>query len=96
MSSSRGRGNFGNVLCFENVEKSIIVDDFMSTGHMMNTNKAGFDAFAEAYSRYSVEPGWKNLTRLMGSVVGRRTAPQGLLMPQGLFMASPGPHVELR
>jgi hypothetical protein len=64
-----GHGNFGNVLCFENVEKSIIVDDFMSTGHMMNTNKAGFDAFAEAYSRYSVEPGWKNLTRLMGSVV---------------------------
>ena len=60
-SSSPGDGNFGNVLCFEHVEKSVIVDDFMSTGHMMNTNKAGFDAFAEAYSRYSVEPGWKNV-----------------------------------
>ncbi len=64
-----GHGNFGNLLCFENVEKSIIVDDFMSVGHMINSNKAAFDALAEGMSRYSVDPSWKNLTRLMGGAV---------------------------
>jgi hypothetical protein len=64
-----GQGNFGNLLCFENVEKSIIVDDFTSAGHMMNTNKAGFDAFGESYARYALDPTWINLTRLMGGAV---------------------------
>lgn len=32
-----GHGNFGNLLCYENVEKSIIFANFMSAGHMMNT-----------------------------------------------------------
>lgn len=64
-----GRGNFGNVLCFENVEKSILIDNFTSAGHMMNTNKAGFDAFGEGYARYALDPSWINLTRLMGGAV---------------------------
>jgi hypothetical protein len=64
-----GHGNFGNLLGFENVEKSVITDSFTSAGHMMNTNKAGFDAFAEAYSRYAVDPTWINLTRLMGGAI---------------------------
>lgn len=64
-----GRGNFGNLLCYENVEKSIIIDDFTSAGHMMNTNKAGFDAFGESYARYALDPSWMNLTRLMGGAV---------------------------
>jgi hypothetical protein len=64
-----GRGNFGNVLSFENVEKSIITDSFTSAGHMMNTNKAGFDAFGENYARYALDSSWMNLTRLMGGAV---------------------------
>ena len=64
-----GRGNFGNLLCYENVEKSIITDSFTSAGHMMNANKAGFDAFGENYARYALDPSWKNLTRLMGGAV---------------------------
>jgi hypothetical protein len=48
-----GHGNFGNLLCFENVERSIITDSLTSAGHTMNTNKAGFDAFAEGYARYA-------------------------------------------
>lgn len=64
-----GRGNFGNVLCFENVEKSILTAGFMSMGHMLNTNKADFDALCENMSRYSLDPSWKNLSRLIGGVV---------------------------
>lgn len=61
-----GHGNFGNVLGYDNVEKSILTMGFTSPGHMMNTNKAGFEAFSEAYARYSLNPSWTNLARLMG------------------------------
>ena len=64
-----GHGNFGNLLCFEDVEKSIIVDDFTSAGHMINTNKAAFDALAEGMARYAVDPNWINLTRLLGGAM---------------------------
>ncbi|MEW8508109.1 MAG: hypothetical protein AB2598_15535 [Candidatus Thiodiazotropha sp.] len=64
-----GRGNFGNALCFENVEKSIIIDNFMSPGHMILTNKAAFDTLATNMTRYTVEPGWINLLRMMGGAV---------------------------
>ncbi len=36
---------------------------------MMNTNKAGFDAFGESYARYALDPSWINLTRLTGGAV---------------------------
>ncbi|AOW91877.1 aldehyde dehydrogenase [Rhodococcus sp. WMMA185] len=64
-----GQGNFGNLLCFQDVEKSIMTDHFTSAGHMMNTNKAGFDAFSEDYARYALNPSWINLTRLMGEAL---------------------------
>ena len=64
-----GHGNFGNLLGFENVEKSVIIDRFTSARHMMNTNKAGFDTFAGAYARYAVDRSWINLTRLMGGAI---------------------------
>jgi acyl-CoA reductase-like NAD-dependent aldehyde dehydrogenase len=66
-----GRGNFGNALCFENVEKSIMFDNFMSPGHMIMTNKGAFDTLATNMTRYAVEPGWLNLFRLMmGAIAG--------------------------
>jgi acyl-CoA reductase-like NAD-dependent aldehyde dehydrogenase len=64
-----GHGNFGNLLCYENVEKSIITANFMSAGHMMNTNKAAFDHMALNMARYAVAPTWMNLTKLMAGAV---------------------------
>ncbi len=64
-----GRGNFGNGMNFENVEKSIMTAGFISPGHMIQTNKAAFDHMALNMARYAVEPSWMNLTRLMGGAV---------------------------
>ena len=61
-----GTGNFGNLLNYENVEKSIIEASFMSAGHMMNTNRKAFDNMAEDMSRFAVEPTWMNLACLVG------------------------------
>ena len=66
-----GHGNFGNLLCYENVEKSIIYASFMSPGHMLMTNKKLFDDLASNMARFSVAPTWMNMTKLMaGAVVG--------------------------
>jgi hypothetical protein len=64
-----GHGNFGNLLDFENVEKSIIFVNFMSVGHMMNTNKSAFDALSKNMAHYAMAPTWMNLTKLMGGAV---------------------------
>ena len=64
-----GRGNFGNLLNYENVQKSIIEAKFMSQGHMMNTNKQAFDNMAENMSTFAVEPTWMNLACLMGDTI---------------------------
>ena len=66
-----GHGNFGNLLCYENVEKSVITASFMSPGHMMQTNKAAFDSMALNMASYSLSPSWMNLTKLMaGAIIG--------------------------
>jgi hypothetical protein len=64
-----GEGNFGNVYCFENIEKSILYDDFMSMGHMMRTNQKAFDHLAIHMTEFAVNPSWKNVTRLMGGAI---------------------------
>ena len=64
-----GSGNFGNLLCFENVEKSVIHDSFMSAGHMLNVNKHAFDSLAKNMARFSMNPSWMNMTRLIGAAV---------------------------
>lgn len=66
-----GHGNFGNLFCYDHVEKSIIYAKFMSPGHMPMTNKQVFDNLASNMARYSLAPTWMNLTKLMaGAVVG--------------------------
>jgi acyl-CoA reductase-like NAD-dependent aldehyde dehydrogenase len=66
-----GLGNFGNLLNYENVEKSIIEADFMSAGHMMNTNKSVNDTLSRNMAHFSLAPTWMNLTRMMaGAVAG--------------------------
>ena len=64
-----GHGNSGNLLCYENAEKSIITANFMSAGHMMNTNKSAFDHMAQNMARYSLAPTWANLSKLMAGAV---------------------------
>ena len=64
-----GIGNFGNIYCFENIEKSILYDKFMSMGHMMRTNQKAFDHLATHMTDFAIEPSWKNLTRLMGGAI---------------------------
>lgn len=64
-----GVGNFGNAMCFENVEKSIMTASFMSPGHMMKTNKGAFDTLATEMADFAVEPSWRNLTCLMGGAI---------------------------
>ncbi len=67
-----GLGHFGNLLNYENVEKSIIEANFISPGHMMNTNRADMNAMSRNMAHYAVSPTWMNLTRLMaGAVAGR-------------------------
>ncbi len=66
-----GHGNFGNLLCFHNVEKSIIYASFMSPGHMLMTNKGAFDCIASNMATFSMAPTWMNMTKLMaGAVAG--------------------------
>lgn len=64
-----GRGHFGNLLGFENIEKSIIHADFMSPGHMMNTNKGVMANLAKGMARYATEPSWMNLTKMTATVL---------------------------
>ena len=64
-----GYGNFGNLLCFENIEKSVLVDTFVSSGHMLNTSKAAMETLANDMARFAVYPSWINLTRLVGGAL---------------------------
>ncbi|EPL8005446.1 aldehyde dehydrogenase family protein [Klebsiella aerogenes] len=64
-----GSGNFGNLLNYENVEKSIMEAKFMSPGHMLYTNKRAFDNMAGNMANFAVEPTWMNLTCLMGDAI---------------------------
>ncbi|TZF93497.1 aldehyde dehydrogenase family protein [Chryseobacterium panacisoli] len=61
-----GSGNFGNLLGFENIEKSIVYDKFVSPGHMLRTNQKAFDHLAKNMASYSMEPTWRNLTKMAG------------------------------
>ena len=64
-----GIGNFGNIYNFENIEKSILYDNFMSMGHMMRINQKAFDHLAVHMTDFAINPTWMNFTRLMGGAV---------------------------
>lgn len=67
-----GHGNFGNMLCYENVEKSIMYDDFMSSGHLLNTNKQTMNELALNMAGYSLGPNWGNLFKMVaGALAGQ-------------------------
>lgn len=64
-----GSGNFGNLLNFENIEKSILYDKFVSPGHLRMTNKRAFENQMRRFSAYTLEPTWKNLMWMVGGAV---------------------------
>ena len=64
-----GNGNFGNAYCFENIEKSILTDKFMSMGHMMLTNKKAFEHLAAGMAQFATAPTWINMTKMMGTAI---------------------------
>jgi hypothetical protein len=64
-----GHGNFGNLLGYENVEKAILVDQFVSMTHFLYTKKRPFDRLMAANAQYMMRPSWMNLTRTMSSAV---------------------------
>lgn len=67
-----GMGNFGNVLNFENIEKSILIDQFIAPGDMMVTDRAVMEKLATAQVEYIVHPTWMNMVKLIGKAVTTR------------------------
>jgi acyl-CoA reductase-like NAD-dependent aldehyde dehydrogenase len=64
-----GHGNFGNLLGYENVEKAVLYDQFVSMTHFLYTKKRPFDRLMTANARFMVRPSWTNLARMTGSAV---------------------------
>lgn len=64
-----GLGNFGNALCFDNVQKSILYDNFLSSNHFMRTNKVAFDHLNENMTQFSLNPSWLNIGKMVGTAM---------------------------
>lgn len=62
---SSGRGNFGNLLCYENVEKSISYSKFMSQGALKITNKKAGAHLYKATAQYYSNPNFSNMVSLI-------------------------------
>ena len=64
-----GHGNFGNLLSFENIEKSIIETGFLSPGHLLLTNKEVFYKLSEQSARYYAKPSWGGIGAMMMTMI---------------------------
>ena len=60
-----GNGNFGNAFGFQNVQKSIFEDSFVSPLQLRATNKAAMASTISALARYSIWPSWYGLIRFL-------------------------------
>jgi aldehyde dehydrogenase family protein len=56
-----GSGNFGNALCFKNVEKSIAVSPFISWGHFATKNKRAWYDLSREAAKFTTHPSWGRL-----------------------------------
>jgi len=63
-----GVGNFGNGLNFENVVKSVIVDDFGAEAFSL-TNRKQFEHLLINASKFSVDRSWGRFAKLAGQMV---------------------------
>ncbi|MFF0266992.1 aldehyde dehydrogenase family protein [Kribbella sp. NPDC004536] len=64
-----GRGNFGNLLGYADVEKAILFDQFVSATHFLYTKERRFDRLMEANAQFTMQPSWINLTRMVGTAI---------------------------
>ena len=62
-----GVGNFGNALNFENVVKSVLIDDFAATSFSL-TNRAQFRHLLENASYFSIDQSWLRFAKLAGQM----------------------------
>lgn len=68
-----GRGNFGNPLGLEDVEKSILYSPFMSQTHVMFTNKRALKDISRHVINFAMAPNWMNFGQLaISSLITRR------------------------
>ncbi len=63
-----GFGNFGNALNFENVEKSILTDDFNAAGFSY-TNRKLSQHMNENMTEFSIENSWGKLMKMAGTMM---------------------------
>lgn len=63
-----GVGNFGNGLNFENIVKSVIIDDFAAQAFQL-TNRRQVDHLLVNASRFSVDQSWGKFAKLAGQMV---------------------------
>lgn len=63
-----GVGNFGNALNFENVVKSVIIDDFGAQAFAL-TNRRQFENLLVNASKFSVDQSWGKFFKLAGQMV---------------------------
>ena len=63
-----GVGNFGNALNFENITKSVLIDDFHSTSFEL-TNRKRVEHLLENASLYSIDQSWGKFAKLAGQMV---------------------------
>ncbi len=63
-----GVGNFGNPFNYENVKKSVIINDFNSTSFEL-TNRTRVEHLLENISYYSVDQSWGHFMKLAGQMV---------------------------
>lgn len=64
-STNNSKFNFSNIYGFENVEKSILIDSFISITHIIRTNKSAFYNLALSISNYVFKPSWKSLSKVL-------------------------------
>ena len=63
-----GVGNFGNAMNFENVKKSVIINDFTSTSFEL-THRKGTQHLLENVSYFSIDQSWGHFAKLAGQMV---------------------------
>ena len=68
-----GIGNFGNVLGYDNVEKSIVFSSFTSPGALIIKNKRSWLELANRFSRYTVAPTWRRFLALAATATRARS-----------------------
>ncbi len=64
---STSNQHFSNIYGIEHIEKSILVDHFMSIHHLLRTNKSAFFKLAMNVSNYVFQPSWRGLYKIVST-----------------------------